>query len=209
MPTFVPATRTGLVEIIGTLLGNEAVNTLFVQFATTITEAILTTLADTIKDWWVNNNMSHISDGYTFTSVRATDLTSDSGPSVLKTYTPVNGGTSDATRLPGNVTLAQKFATTKRGRSFRGRNFLAGVPNTALLSTDHNQVTGTFITNILNDWTELYAHLAAMTPVGTWVVCSKFSGGAPRTSAVLTPVVAVEINPSLDSMRRRLDQRGA
>jgi hypothetical protein len=207
--TFVPASKTALVEIIGSLLNNEAINTLFVQFAVTITEALLEELCDAVKDWWVNNNMSYISSAYTFNAVRSTDQTTQVGPSFLKVYTPTAGGTSDTGPLPGNVSLAQKFATAKRGRSYRGRNFLAGLPVSALASGDHNQVSLTEIGNLLTAWTQLPISLAGMSSPGVWVVCSRFSLGAPRSSAILTPITAVEISTATDSQRRRLNGRGA
>lgn len=206
---FVPAVKTALVELIGQLFSNEVVNTLFVQFAVAITNAMLDELCDTAKGFFTGGPLAYVSHNYHLDQVRATDLTTQTGASILKVYTPTPGPINDGTGLPGNAALAIKFATDKRGRSYRGRNYLAGLASTQLLSGDANEISSTAVANLVTQYSALPGLLLAMTVPGVHVVCSRHSLGAPRVSAVLTPVSAYEVNSAMDSQRRRLDFRGA
>lgn len=113
--------------------------------------------------------------------------------------------------MPGNVTMSVSFRTALRGRSFRGRNYVAGLTE--------DQVAGNiFISTLSASWKAAYeAIAAAIASTGwTWVVVSRFSGvdavtkePIPRAAGVTTPVLSViVVDDFVDSQRRRLAGRG-
>jgi hypothetical protein len=106
--------------------------------------------------------------------------------------------------LPNNAALVVTQYTDQRGRSFRGRNYIPGLPQSDLEDPSH--VTPTQAA----DWAAVWADLfSTMTTGGyTPVVTSYSFNKVPRTTAVSTPISSVAANNELDSQRRRLAGRG-
>jgi hypothetical protein len=107
--------------------------------------------------------------------------------------------------VPNNTAYVLSLKTAARGRSSRGRNFIAAIPQSSLLTA--NTVTSGLRTGLVTAYENLIgvgADLGA-----TWVIVSKISGGAPRTTGVTTPVTTVDtFDDVLDSQRRRQLGRG-
>lgn len=139
----------------------------------------------------------------TLVALRATSLNSDSAPSLeYVTGMPI-AGTLAGTVVPNNVTVAVKLLTNLRGRSYRGRVYWVGMAS--------SQFTGNVVSSGFR--TALGAALNAVIIISgatdfRLVVASRTSGGVERAEGVATPVVAAAVNPTLDSQRRRLPERG-
>jgi hypothetical protein len=127
---------------------------------------------------------------------------------------PVSGvvrGGVDFAAVPNNSTYTVSFKTGLTGRSFRGRNYVPGIPDNARTA---NTIDPTFRTGVLSFYDQLRA-LATSSSI-TWVVASRFSGvdpttgdPIPRTVGVTTPIISVSTaDLVLDSQRRRLPGRG-
>jgi hypothetical protein len=91
------------------------------------------------------------------------------------------------------------------GRSFRGRNYLGGIPSTVL--ADPNNVTVEAADAIKSAYdnlrdTDLVAVQMAQ------VVYSQFTNGAPRTTGLASEVVEVIVTSRLDTQRRRMKGSG-
>jgi len=111
---------------------------------------------------------------------------------------------------PNNVTYTISFKTGLTGRSFRGRNYVPGLPVAAVTG---NVIGSTTRTAILAFYTALKAMADAAT--NPWVVVSRYSGvgmdgrPVPRMSGVTTPIESVTtFDTTVDSQRRRLPGRG-
>jgi hypothetical protein len=141
--------------------------------------------------------------GLVLVSVR--DLTTESGLAIERTTGLPLIGTNASPQLPNNVTVAVKWSTGFAGRSFRGRTYHIGMPENSTVS---NQVSA----GPLADLNTAYAALIGVPPATdasmTLVVVSKFHANAPRLAGVTTPILARSINPTIDSQRRRLPERG-
>jgi len=128
------------------------------------------------------------------------------------TVSPPFGGSAAGTALPNGSSYTISFLTAGRGRSNRGRNYIAGIPVTG--TVDNNHVDPDFRTGLLS----FYESLRALgVPSSTFmVVVSRFSGvdgdgkPIPREVGVTSTITSfATFDDVLDSQRRRLPGRGA
>jgi len=208
---FVPVENTALVETRMMFDGQKCENTIWVENEAAWDGASLAELASEVKDWWVANYAGLVTFGTSLTEVVATDMSSDTGPQAS-----VAGGgevgLGSGAPFPGGTSFVVSFRTALRGRSFRGRNYIVGVPEASrsLISG----VDSDYVEACVNAYTAL---LDAISTAGwTWVIASRFSGvdpdthnPIPRVAGVTTPVTNVVCtDATLDSQRRRLPGRG-
>lgn len=127
----------------------------------------------------------------------------DSFSTILAVSPPSEGGASSE-GMPNNVAYCITFLTDLRGRSFRGRNYISGIPIDGALV---NTVSGTFRTGVLAYYSALKA--LSFDDDLRMVVVSRFADHAPRVTGVTTPVTGfTTYDAILDSQRRRLPGRG-
>jgi len=136
-------------------------------------------------------------------TIKVTSLDSEFAPGIEYTVGLPLAGTATGVGLPNNVTVAVRYLTALRGRSYRGRLFHIGIRNTDTLL---NQVTTTFQTN-------LRAAYVVMLNVATTQsyfqgVLSRYQGGVLRPEGEFTDITSVQVERTLDSQRRRLPGRG-
>jgi hypothetical protein len=128
-----------------------------------------------------------------------TDLAAVDGP--VATYTTglplVGGGVLD--EVANGVALVVCFRTNKRGRSFRGRNYLAGFIETLVVQS---QYTNAFVADVVEAYNIFKEDVASQGyPMQ---VVSRISGGVPRVTGVATEVQEiVNTTPATRSQRRR------
>jgi hypothetical protein len=137
----------------------------------------------------------------------------DTASSLTASYVPATPPTGEVAGdpAPNNVTYTISFKTGLAGRSFRGRNYVAGLPDAAVIGNTINGSTRTALLAFYSGLTALAASNGA-----TWVVVSRYSGvdpttgdPIPRVTGVTTPVSSVgTFDTTVDSQRRRLPGRG-
>jgi hypothetical protein len=208
---FIPVPFTVEFEMRMTCDGQKVENTLYYNRNFAPTAAQMLAMATLLANWWASDYADFASTAVQLVEVYATDLTSASGPTV--SYVPPTTITGNQTTgcLPNNVSLCVSFRTDSRGRSFRGRNYVTGLVESAV---DLSEVQGTVVAVILAAY-ELLKALGTSTG-WTWVVASRFSGvdpithkPIPRTTGLHTPIQSVVVvDPVVDSQRRRLPKRG-
>lgn len=156
-------------------------------------------LAAELISWWHTNIAPLVSATLVILDeVTVYDLTSASGW-VANDPDP-HPGTGSAASVPNNVAMTVTFSTALRGRSYRGRNYVPGLPSGALV----NQLAwDTAITSAVEG---AYTALpTAMNSVGFGhVVLSRHADHAPRTLGVATTVSGYRANAPIATMRRRL-----
>jgi hypothetical protein len=166
--------------------------------------ASMTTLAQVFKDWWDTWIKALVKESVELTEIAVTDQTTVDAPGLIYTDgLPIPGIHSAGTEMPMNVTFAVKWSGLLRGRSNNGRTFHVGVTS--------DIVTGSALNSSIPAlFAGYYAQLiTAINTAGyTLVVCSYRHGGAPRSEASLTAIIAASIEATLDSQRRRLPGRG-
>lgn len=200
---FIPIPNAATLEYIYSWDGQICENVLTYQCNTTVTAVQLQSLTTAALSWW-NANLKPLVNGQAaLLTVKATDLTSASGPVIEDTTGLPIVGTGSGTPVPNNVTVAIKLITANRGRSYRGRIYHVGLSN-ALVT--NNTVSVATRNSLKNAW------LAALSlgTLGLWTlsVGSRYSNNAPRTTGLATPVTDISVNQIVDSQRRRLPERG-
>lgn len=201
---FVPAAHTCEVALRMSCDGVLGVNTLYFRAASAWTSVQMENLAADVTGWWGDNIAPITPPAVSLNEVYVLGLDSATDPSVLSTaFLPVVGSES-ANPLPLNVTCAIGFRTANRGRSYRGRNYFFGFPDTA--QTSVNQMSSAFHDALLA------AYQAIPTDItyngATHVVVSRYHDHALRVTAVVSNVTSYTLDTDLDSMRKRLTGRG-
>jgi hypothetical protein len=110
---------------------------------------------------------------------------------------PPSPGTSAGQSIPANATLTMSWRTGRAGRKERGRNYIPGLPFTAVNAND--TVTSVFLSAL--------ATAAGQFVSGVWsngVVPAIFH----RFDHSYTPVNSYVLENVVDSQRRRLPGRG-
>jgi hypothetical protein len=203
---FVPALNTAQANLRFTFDSQQAENTLYFQKAGgPITQPELDTLGSDLATWWDVNLRQALSSTLVMREVYLVDLTSQTSASATYTPgTPLQGG--DTTQpLPNNVSFAVSFRTAGRGRSARGRNYIAGLTEQNVTG---NELVTTMVTYIVDAYKELLDP-ATLGSIWTWSVVSRFQNKAARASALVQPITAVSTTDAVvDSQRKRLPGRG-
>jgi hypothetical protein len=202
---FVPGENVALVELRMGYDGQDVENTLYIENASAWDTAGLTGLCSIMRDWWDEQYSPLVHATVGLREVVATDLTSATSGQVTVNGGGLIGGVTGTEAMPSNVSLAVAFHTGSRGRSFRGRNYIVGIP-----ANEVNGINDVF-ESYAASWIAAYTTLitAALSPGMTWVVFSRIENGVERSAGLATPVASVAVaNLVLDSQRRRLPGRG-
>lgn len=208
---FVPVENVAEAEM-RMLLDNQKIeNTLWFQHDGEILAADLDELTDALQHWW-DVSYAGLTTGLNFLrEVFAADQTSSTGLVSTHDGEGANGDGS-TTYLPNNVSIVASFRTAQRGRSFRGRNYIAGIPTDK--TSDANHIQSSYASEIITAYNDLLGPDALVTG-WTWGVASRFSGvdgdgkPIPREAGIFTPITAtVVVDLVIDSQRRRLPGRG-
>jgi hypothetical protein len=169
-----------------------------------ITAVNLEAITDAVFAWHSGEVTPNLSQDWSLVRCVGIDLTAADGAEVITSG--VTPGGADVEAAPNNVAACISFRTANRGRSFRGRNYIPGIPN--------DQVTlNTLETEYLATLQAAYALLiGAGTFVAGWqfVVVSRFAAGVQRAEGIATPVLTVQFTtPYVRSMRSREIGHGA
>lgn len=178
-------------------------NVLTYKIATTPDVASMQHLCTAAIAWWGANLKPLQSNQVALLSVKATDLTSQTGPVVEDTTGLPIVGTGGTASVPNNVSCAIKLITANRGRSFRGRIYHIGLPSSTVVG---NTVQSATRTALRNAW--IAAQTLGTAPVWTLSVGSRYTANAPRVTGLATTVTDISVNSTVDSQRRRLPERG-
>jgi len=171
------------------------------------TDADLVALSDAAALWWTNTGKPNFTTQMSLTQVTATDLTTQAGHQAVKVVSPAEAGTGGATALINNVAAVLSLRTAGRGRSRRGRMYLAGMDSGTPSSPV--DIGATWISNILADFGTLISNLeAATSPVYDAVVASRQENGVVQDPGNTFPITTITMDTHFDSQRRRLATRG-
>jgi len=200
-----------LVEVRMRLAGQKVENTLWVRQVDTWDAGAINTLLVLLKAWWIEFYATITTDEVFLTEIVATDQTTET--SITANIDGENSpGEQAGGTLPGNCSLTASFRTNNRGRAFRGRNYIVGIPIEQMSSVD--TVQSAYVDLIVTAYDALKTQLSDSDY--SWVVASRFSGvdpdtgkPIPRVAGVTTAITSVQVvDPIIDSQRRRLTGRG-
>lgn len=202
---FVPVPNT--VEVVPQFLYDlqRCANVHHVEKGSAWTTSDMELVAAAYRDWWDTNiRTAFAPTTLSLVSVIVRDLTTQSSPALEFTVGMPLVGTV-AAALPNHVTLAVKWITALRGRSFRGRTYHVGLAEGHVLN---NQLGAAFVNPLLAAYDALRDALETAVGGLVFVVVSKFANGVPRATGVTTPIIGTGLDTTVDSQRRRLPGRG-
>lgn len=161
-------------------------------------------LATAMHTWWTNQIKPYLCDNIGLFEVDVIDMSTQNGPVYTLTLTSpeVGGDTGDS--VPLNAALCVSLRTASRGRNFRGRNYIGGIPLSSV------PTPGTFATGIVSNILTAFSWFLTPSNVaaGIWSVVSWYLNKSARSSGLATPITAVTADTLIDSQRRRLIGRG-
>lgn len=162
----------------------------------------LSAAANVAADFWANQLASDLSSGISCTETVATDMTQESGQQVKVAVG--TAGIVANNSVPNNVAGVISLRTAKRGRSYRGRIYVPGIPHDQLATS--TTLAGTITTNLLSHFGTLFTAFAngGFTPV----VASRRHNGVTTNPAHLESITTLVMDSFVDSQRRRLFGRG-
>lgn len=203
MAPFIPVPNTIQANVRFTMAGQLLENVLCFEYNTDFKTAADALYASLETAFWATLRTA-LSNQLTSNGTYMVDLSTQDGP--VATY-PVFTNPSGASAIgaaPNNVAYCVTHRTAKRGRAYRGRTYIAGLPldkvANSLLDTGNRDT-------IVSAFNDLRADAASNSL--TFVIASRYLDGAPRTTGVATPVeISVGRDLALDSQRRRLPTRG-
>lgn len=203
---FVPAENTAEVVLNGSWGGQNVANVLNFVYEITLTVSELNSLAASVATAWLDNVSLFTSIGYVLTSVKATDLTTASSPSVEYFPPTLYEGDADEPSVPNNSTLTISYSTDQRGRSYRGRTYMCAIPYSYLSTSVDLLLTNAAL--ISNAWVGFFDDIETARDCNHCIV-SRIQEGVTLTEAVVTVVTGYFVENNLDSQRRRLEGRGS
>jgi hypothetical protein len=201
---FIPATNCAKVDFLQTQTGQRISNTLWFQYTHPLTTTDLSDLADAMETWWTASMAPNLRGSLALQEIDVTDMSSQSGAKFVKIINPPVPGTVSGTDEPNHTAAAATFRTEKRGRSYRGRNYLGGIAVTK--TTDSVTLLDAWVSAVISAFTAVTPALSGLDAV--WVVVSHYLNKVARSTAHAEPITAVSMDTSIDSQRRRLKGRG-
>lgn len=154
---------------------------------------------NSIFDGWITASLAALMfNGTLIHEIVSTDLSVAAGAqrSIVPTTT---AGLAGGGAAAGNAALVVSLRTGFTGRSFRGRNYLGGLTQT--VQNTATTVTAGYAVAVAAAWQDLIDALNLASFVLS--VLSRYTGGALRVVGLLTEIVTVIVNTTLDSQRRR------
>jgi hypothetical protein len=199
---YIPVPRGIKLSFVFLLNGQEVIVSLGLEKGSTVTPTDLSNVANAGVDWFTGGGNAPFTTALQLQRAEAYDLSSATAPSTFVSSTGT--GAVNQAPLPNNVALVASHRTAGRGRSSRGRQYWAGLPNNQGSGVEAS--TGT-VAGVAAAVADLFADLNASgyQPV----VISRYTANAPRSTAILQPITSTIVNKAYDSQRRRLEGRGA
>lgn len=205
MPAFIPFENVMACALRFTEFGQEIENVYHVRkdsgpLDTTDFEAVGLIL----HDWWEDHQQTAAPDVLSLNSIEIVDLTEESsGGMTYLLDLPLIGTVTAAHPLPLNVTVAIKWLTALRGRSYRGRTYYIGLQQEQV---EDNALIGSMRSALVANYNALIS--AFDTTAYDLVVCSRVNNKIVRSVGVATRIISASVDVNLDSQRRRLNGRG-
>lgn len=201
---FIPAPGVIRAELVFQMENSIMENVLNYMAGPSVEVVELTELAAGLKDCWNTNIKPLMTTAISLIKIKTTSLDTESSPGIeYVTGLPI-AGTATGDTLPANCAVEVILYTDLRGKSYRGRIFSPGVPETA--------ITGSLLSAAaLSGWPAAFGNLIDIdgaTQSYDLCVLSRYHNNVARATAVSTPVTTIGLSPRIVSQRRRLPGRG-
>lgn len=210
---FVPVADTAEVEAVFLLDSQIVEMTFYYQNALTPDLSTLTNLLDAVNAAIRTSLLPFLSSAIQLLRVVGTLLDVADGLTAVSIVSLPAAGGDGSESAPSNVAACISKRTGQSGRSFRGRNYIPAIPNSAITT---NTLSGDFTGGV----TTAFGSILGAGGEDGWVpvVVSRFSGftivdgrkvPTPRETGIATQITShFFVDDTVDSQRRRLPGRG-
>jgi hypothetical protein len=205
VPTsFIPFADCAEVVVQGQSAGQAAYLTMGFLHPGGIVGSDLGDLADIVASWVTGTLLANLHAGYQVDSIKASQLDTVSSPVYVSVLGLPAAGAVGGAALTNQNAFVISFKTASRGRSYRGRNYIPGIPP-AGLATPTSYTPAEVAAQV-----GAYNQLALDVSADGWVpvVLSRFNGGAPRAVGVATPITQYIGRTAVGTQRRRVIGHG-
>lgn len=201
---FIPVENCVQIQLVYLYDGQVVENVLHYAGQTPASENTLTNLANDAFTSWQTTWRTKQPTSLALTKVIATDISSQNGASIEVPHSTANTGTVNEEGMPSNVCYLISLKTANRGRSYRGRLYLPGVCEGAIIVN----TIGNAVVAALQDSYTYWDYLSDDGDPWALVVASRYHNKAPRSTGITTNVTSFHVDPTVASQRRRLPGRG-
>lgn len=196
---FIEVPNTLMVEYKMSLLSQFMEITQYWYQASEWSEAEAEDLVADLKTWWQTELSDALSNQVNLDAIKYTNLESASSfTGEYSTGLPVTGGIA-SNSLPSNCAAVVTQVTSARGRSFRGRNYVPGIPEA---NVGGNVIDNSILVSLQAAYDSLI--LIGIDHTCAPVVVSRYSGGAPRATGIVTAIRSYVPRSTIRTQRRRL-----
>jgi hypothetical protein len=204
MADFIPAVNTVKLALVSILASQKIVNVFHAKItADTLNATRAAHLADTLAAAWDTNLMPVFSNQMSLSHCEWVMLDTQTSPAG-RTGEAGTPGAINHPSIPSNAALVITSRTALRGRSYRGRTYVAGIPNNFL--SNAVTVDPTYANDLVAGFQLLQdAMTAEDAPLH---VVSYQHNGVRTTPAHVELITHFTTDYYLDSQRRRLQGRG-
>lgn len=202
---FQPVPNVAQCRVMGRVDNQLTINNLFFEISGGgITATNLLQLVQEVDNWAAIPFASPLSDDWLYERTDGIDLSAADGVQASSSTPQAGGSTSEA--APNNVAACVSFRSGFAGRSFRGRNYVPGIPNDQITL---NTMDSGFMATLLTTYGLLIGP-GTFLAGWQWGVVSRRSGGAARPFGIISPINSVVFStPYVRSMRSREIGHGA
>lgn len=190
------------VALYGTQEGSQRINVWHYKNVSAIGAPSVAQLIEIGQDFWsaINATYTSLANVNTnFDSVTVRDLQAVGANVGVYTIPQPHPGTASGTADPGNASLVLSWRTGRAGRAFRGRTYLYGLSETSTVGSTVNSgyaLAANTLAATIRNFTNTPGAVTLQFAIASF------------TKEVLQPVIAHIIDIYIDSMRRRLINRG-
>jgi hypothetical protein len=195
---FVPGANILQVNFIQLQAGVEVQNVQYWRHGGAIALADAEALGAALVAWWDVELSAQLSSELQLVALRMQDLTTDTSPVYDYTTGLPVAGANTFPALPAFVAFCVSLRTGNRGRSGRGRQYIAGIPE--------NIISGNTIAQVNADTLcAAYMELVNFPPTGwEWGVASRQHDNVERSSILFQPITnVIYTDLVLDTQRGR------
>jgi hypothetical protein len=171
---------------------------MFITQPGTVSSADLDDVVIASLAYW-NDLKAGLSSSYTLSNITVTDVSVANGTQVILPLVTDNTGAVTGVAAAANAACCISLRTNFTGRSFRGRFYVGGLPQEALLNAQSLQPSAAAAyAGFMEDF------ITAVSALGkTLVVVSNYAAGVVRVIALATEIISVIVDTKVDSQRRR------
>jgi len=196
---FIPTTNGVSVVFEGIQNGIPIVNKFHLNVGTSPDVTLLEDVLDVFQTWMAAYWLQLAHTSYTLARIVAKDISVADGEEAALNLTSGNVGLNTGLAMAANAAVVLSWRTIKTGRSFRGRTYMGGMPNSFL--ADAQNINSSVAVDIAEAGQAL---LDAITAAGyTLCVLSKYALKVARIAGLLTEIIGLVVDTKVDSQRRR------